>query len=255
MTPPANSALLDDELLDDPDADPAAVAISLHNITVANRWFGGWWAVRRGLSRVTRRRGDAATRRPSGPRESKATRTPGTPLGRLVLLDVGCGCGDLTRRTVTWARSHGMAVVPLGLERHRTAARLTLGTGVPAMLGSAGALPVREKSVDIVLASQLAHHLPAQQLVEFCRAADRVARLGVVIADLRRSRWALAAFWVGSRLFGFDPATRRDGLTSVRRGFTRDELTELLRQGGIAARVERSPGFRLVASWTTSETV
>ena len=55
MTLPAGSALFDDELLDHPDADPAAVAVSLHNISVANRWFGGWWAVRRGLLRVTRR--------------------------------------------------------------------------------------------------------------------------------------------------------------------------------------------------------
>ncbi len=234
MTLPAGSALFDDELLDHPDADPAAVAVSLHNISVANRWFGGWWAVRRGLLRVTRRLGGSKSR-------------------RLVMLDVGCGRGDLTLRAGTWARSNGMAVVPLGLERHRTAARLTQGTGVPTLLGSAGAIPIRDKSVDIVLASQLVHHLPAQQLIEFCQAADRIARVGVIIADLRRSPWALAAFWVGSRLFGFDAATKRDGLISVRRGFTRNELAELLRQAGITARVERSPGFRLVASWTTSE--
>lgn len=234
MTLPAGSALFDDELLDHPDADPTAVAVSLHNISVANRWFGGWWAVRRGLLRVTRRLGGSATR-------------------RLVLLDVGCGCGDLAVRAATWAGGSRITIVPLGLEQHRTAAVLAQKVGVVSLVGCAGAMPIREKSVDIVLASQLVHHLPAQQLIEFCQAADRIARVGVIIADLRRSPWALAAFWVGSRLFGFDPATKRDGLISVRRGFTRNELAELLRQAGITARVERSPGFRLVASWTTSE--
>ena len=33
------------ELLDDPDADPAAVTLSLRNVARANRWFGGAAAV------------------------------------------------------------------------------------------------------------------------------------------------------------------------------------------------------------------
>ncbi|HYC31596.1 MAG TPA: hypothetical protein VEB59_04860, partial [Gemmatimonadales bacterium] len=40
------------ELLDDPGADPAAVAESLRNISRSNRWFGGAGAVRHGLSEV-----------------------------------------------------------------------------------------------------------------------------------------------------------------------------------------------------------
>jgi SAM-dependent methyltransferase len=188
--------------------------------------------VRRGLARVTRRL--------SGSR------------ARLTLLDVGCGRGDLASRAAAWGQDRGLEIIPLGLERHRTAAVLALGSRVPTLLGCAGQLPIREKSVDLVLASQLVHHLSADRVVAFCRAADRLARLGVVIADLRRSRCALAAFWVGSRLCRFDLATKRDGLTSVRRGFTRRELAALLGRAGVAAQVERTPGFRLVASWTTT---
>jgi hypothetical protein len=106
--------------------------------------------------------------------------------------------------------------------------------------------------VDIVIASQLVHHLAPAAIINCCRAADAIARHGVVIADLRRSPIALAGFWLGSRLLGFDAATRADGLTSVRRGFTAAELTALLRQAGIAAHVEQRPGFRLVAAWRTA---
>ena len=42
------------ELLDDPDADPAAVTLSLRNVARANRWFGGAAAVRYGLRRLLR---------------------------------------------------------------------------------------------------------------------------------------------------------------------------------------------------------
>jgi hypothetical protein len=105
--------------------------------------------------------------------------------------------------------------------------------------------------VDIVLASQLLHHLAPAAIVTLCREASRVARRGVVVADLRRSSLALAGFWAGSRLLGFDQVTRTDGFTSVRRGFTREVLSARLAAGGVNARVERSPGFRLVATWKT----
>ena len=228
MTQPLLSTL-GDELLDHPDADPAAVASSLRHIAVANRWFGGWWAVRRGLERVTRRLGE--------------------PAARLTVLDVGCGAGDLAAKAVVWGARRGLQIVPVGLERHRAAAGLARRQRILTLLGCAGGLPIRDKGVDIVLASQLIHHLAPEAIVAFCQAADRLARLGVVIADLRRSPWAMAGFWMGSRALGFDVATRADGLTSVRRGFRPDELRQLLARAGVPARVERSPGFRLVATW------
>jgi SAM-dependent methyltransferase len=220
---------LGDELLDHPDADPGLVSRSLYHLARANWWFGGWWAVRRGLVRVTRRLGGSAA--------------------RLTILDVGCGTGDLVTRAVGWGRRRGLAITSIGLERHASAAGLTRDRGIPSLIGCAGTLPVREKSVDIVIASQLIHHLSQATIVGFCRAADRVARHGVVIADLRRSAWARAAFQVGARLIALDRVTRLDGLTSIRRGFTRPELERLLAGAGIAARVEASPGYRLVATW------
>jgi hypothetical protein len=51
---------------------------------------------------------------------------------------------------------------------------------------------------------------------------------------------------------GLHPATEADGVISLRRGFTGDELGDLLQRAGIEARVCRRPGFRLVAWWRTS---
>lgn len=240
------------ELLDDPGADPAIVRASLGNIARANRWFGGWWAVRHGLERLL---GDRATGtagmpppRRSFPGEGRSTaRSPGRPL---TLLDVGCGAGDLSRRAMQWARRRGIPLEAIGIERHPAAAALAMGEGVPTILACAGSLPLREGGVDLVVASQLMHHLATEDIITFCQAADRVARLGVIIADLRRSRVAEAGFWAGARLLGFDAATCADGITSVRRGFSAPELSRLLARAGIAARVERTAGFRLVATWT-----
>jgi 2-polyprenyl-3-methyl-5-hydroxy-6-metoxy-1,4-benzoquinol methylase len=217
-----------EELLDDPSADPAAVATSLRNIGRANRWFGGATAVRFGLARTL------------------AGVPPGTTLR---LLDLGTGLGDLPQVAVRWARSRGIRIVPIGLELNRVAATLAAGGGVPTALACAGAPPVRDKSVDVVLVSQVAHHLTRASVVELLRTCNRLARRAVIVADLRRSPIAPTIFWCGARAFGFDPVTVADGMTSIRRGFSRDEMRSLMARAGIEGRVYRRPGFRLVATW------
>lgn len=216
------------ELLDQPDADPVAVAESLRNIARANRWFGGAAAVRFGLARTLEH----------------------VPAGStLSLLDLGTGLGDLPRAAVRWGAARGIRVVPIGLELNRSAAALARTSGLATAVACAGAPPVRDKGVDIVLVSQLAHHLTQASVVHLVRTCDRLARRAVILADLRRHALAPPSFWCGARLLGFDPVTVADGITSLRRGFTRSELENLLARAGIGGRVDRRPGFRLVATW------
>lgn len=216
------------ELLDDPSADPAAVAESLRNIARANRWFGGAAAVRFGLARTLA----------SVPR--------GTTLS---LLDLGTGLGDLPRVAVRWGAARGIRLVPVGLEVNRVAATLAASGGIPTALGCAGAPPIRGKSVDVVLVSQVAHHLTEASVVHLLQTCDQLARRAVIVADLRRSPIAPPAFWCGARLLAFDPVTVADGMTSIRRGFSRAEMSALMARAGLDGRVYRRPGFRLVALW------
>ena len=216
------------ELLDDPKANPAAVAESLRNVARANRWFGGASAVRFGLRRTL---GDVP---------------PGSTLS---LLDLGTGLGDLPGAAVRWAAERDIRLVAVGIELNRIAARLAREAGVPTALACAGAPPVRDKSVDVVMVSQVAHHLTEDSVVLLLRTCERLARRAVIVADLRRDRLAVPAFWCGARLLGFDPVTRADGMTSIRRGFSRRELLQLLARAGIEGRVDRRLGFRLVATW------
>ncbi len=217
------------EILDDPATDRAAVALSLRNIARANRWFGGLAAVRYGLDRVLDRN-----------------------LRRATLLDVGTGQGDVPLMARSWAKARGLDLEIVGVDRHPVAARLARGHGVPAVIACAGDLPVRSRGVDVVVVSQVAHHLDTRSCILLFRECHRVARLGVVIADLRRSRPAAAGFWLGSRLLRFDPVTCADGLTSLRRAFSVRQLQRLLEEADIPATVVRRPGARLVATWSTA---
>lgn len=222
-------AALGIELLDNPAASPGLVRESLRNIARANRWFGGAAAVRFGLER-------AFVQLPPGTRE-------------LTLLDVGTGLGDLPLMAAAWAARRGIVLRPLGLERHGTAARLARDGGLAALVGDGGALPVRNDGVDLVLLSQVAHHFAPGAIVALLRECDRVARHGVIVADLRRSGMAALGFRLAGSVLRFDPDTLRDGVTSLRRGFSAGTLSALLAQAGIRAPVHRRPGARLVAVW------
>ena len=218
------------ELLDDPAADPDTVVRSLRDIARSNRWFGGAGAVRHGLDRLLR---GVSTARP------------------LTLLDLGTGAGDLPRQAVRWARRRGFALRPLGLELSRPAAALAAAAGVPCAVACAGAPPVRAKSVDLVLVSQVAHHFTNESTIRLLQTCDALARVGVIVADLRRARLAPIAFWVGARALRFDRTTVTDGITSIRRGYTVSEMRALLAAAGVNGRVSRRPGYRLVATWRT----
>jgi hypothetical protein len=215
------------ELLDDPLASPAEVCESLRNIGRANRWFGGAAAVRFGLARAF----------------------AGAPGASFTMVDVGTGLGDLPRMAGAWARARGIALTPVGLERHTAAARLARSFGLPTVIGDAAMLPFASRSIDLVLLSQVAHHFAPAGVVHLLRECQRVARRAVIVADLRRSTLAALGFRMASRLLGFDPATVRDGVTSLRRGFTTASLGALLREAGLGADVARRPGARLVAVW------
>ncbi len=216
---------LGDELLDDPAADPATVRASLLHISRANRWFGGRAAALWGIRRALR----------------------GVPAGsRLSLLDLGTGAGDLPRAAARWARRRGYELDVFGLERSPVAAALAQANGMPAVLADAGAIPVRPGSVDIVLLSQVAHHFAPASAATLFRSCHAIARKALVVADLRRSRIASAAFAVGASALRFDAVTRADGHTSIRRGYTPNELAALLPP---EAEVARRPGWRLVAVW------
>jgi SAM-dependent methyltransferase len=216
------------ELLDDPGANSAAVAESLRNIARANRWFGGAAAVRFGLDRTL------------------GIVPPGSTLS---LLDLGTGAGDLPEVARRWGAARGIRIVPVGLELSRAAAVLARTAGLPVALACAGTPPIRDKSVDIVLVSQLAHHLTPDSVVHLLRTSDRLGRRAVIVADIRRNRLAEPAFWCGARLLAFDRVTVSDGITSIRRGFHPDELRSLLARAGIRGRVDQRHGFRLVATW------
>ncbi len=223
------------ELLDDPRADPRAVRAELRDIARLNALFGGTRAVVEALEPFFERAGNV----------QRATRhVPWT------LLDVGTGSGDIALAAITAARRYGIAVRPVGLDWNATAARTAQGNGVPTMVADGNRMPLGPRSVDVVVASQVLHHLPREVAARWIATFDGLARRVVVLADLRRSRLAIAGVWAASLGLGMSPVTRHDAVLSLRRGYTREEFSAMLQEAGVAAVAWDRPGFRVVASWS-----
>jgi SAM-dependent methyltransferase len=225
---PLGASPLGREALDDPHFPESLARATLEDIATVNRLFGGRAAAGFGLDRLL----------------------AGVPPGsRVSLLDVGAGAGDVASALRRRASRRGVDLVPVAVDTHRAAASLCAAAGLATVVAGVEALPVREGGVDLILASQFLHHFSRAAAAELIAAFDRTARLGVIVAEPRRSVGAMAGIWMASLALRLHPITRRDGVLSVRRSFTARELLGLLVAAGINAPVWRRPGFRLVAAW------
>ena len=219
------------EFMDDPAANEALACRSLADVARSNRLFGGTSAVVAGLAPLiadARRAGRALT-----------------------LLDVGTGAGDIPERARAVARGAGVQLTTVGLEITTSLARAARPRSREALAGDARELPFSSRSVDIVTCSQLLHHFDDAGAAAILAEMQRVARVRVIVADIRRTWFAAGGVWLASWALGFHPVSRHDGVVSVLRGFRVSELAHAVRHAtGKAASVRNRPGCRVTASWS-----
>ena len=218
------------EHLDDPGIDPALRERSLRDVRRANTVLGGANAVLAELRRIMPSLGASAS-----------------------LLDVGTGLADIPIRARALAARHDVRLTTFGVDQAETLARVcgTLLDG--SVCADARCLPFDKASIDVVICSQVLHHFEDADIAIVLRELHRVARVAVIVSDLRRSWFAAGGFWLVTWLLGFHAVSRHDGAVSVLRGFTmRDLAGHVLRSTGQVATVRRHLGYRLTATWFPS---
>jgi len=152
--------------------------------------------------------------------------------GKASILDLGAGDGSLGRVLCDWADKRGWQWRVTNFDLSPPALRLNpAGRNVA---GSVLALPFRADSFDIVIASQMTHHLTDEETRQHLVEAWRVARHGVLLSDLHRNAGLYATLWVAFRLMRLPAIVCGDGLLSVERGWRVPELRELAAAAGLA---------------------
>jgi SAM-dependent methyltransferase len=92
---------------------------------------------------------------------------------------------------------------------------------------------VKSQEFDIIHSSLTCHHFSREKLVQLFRQMKKNSRLGFVINDLHRHPLALAGIKFLNGLLVKTELGKHDGVQSVRRGFTRAELIDILHEAGI----------------------
>jgi ubiquinone/menaquinone biosynthesis C-methylase UbiE len=222
------------EIIDGPNPVPfAEMACCMTDISRVNALFGGRMVTMIHVKRLL------------------ATLPADRPV---TVLDVGTGAGDIPREVVRWARRHGRRIRVFALDRD--AATLQIAAQIVRdypeitfLRGDALALPIRSGSVDLAISAMTLHHLEPDAGVRYLAEMDAVARVGVVVNDLVRSRIAHAVVWLITRFITRSAISRHDGPMSVRRSYTPDEVSNLCEKAGLAdaAVVHHWPYLRFCA--------
>jgi SAM-dependent methyltransferase len=167
---------------------------------------------------------------------------------RIEVLDVACGAADVPRALIAWGRAQGFDlrvsatdILPEALRyarQHQTERRLRLACA------DVDRPPFRDGSFDYVTCALFFHHLTDDRIVATLRSFDRLARRGIVVNDLIRSRRAF--LWTWLLTWPFHPVLHHDGPLSVRRALTPGEMRTLAAAAGLPwLTVRRHFGHRM----------
>lgn len=147
------------------------------------------------------------------------------------ILDLGTGSADVPIAILDWAKPAGFDVRIVGLDLHPTTvaiAKREEREGLTILRGDALDSPFADRSFDYIMTNMFLHHLDEEQVVRVLGEMNRLARRGILAADLVRGHRAYAWIWLATLLS--KPMIRHDARVSIAQAFTIAELRELGRR-------------------------
>lgn len=225
------------ELMDDPALPADEHRQALRALARINSLSGTAWQLARGVAQLAGASGWS---------------------GRLEVVDLGCGGGDVTIAVARHLRRRGLDVRMTGVDASpraiELASRRAHEAGIPMSFIERDLVRDGCPPCDIAMSSLFLHHLddgPARGLLSSVAAE---ARHGAAISDLVRSRLGLVLATLGTSLLVRSRVARVDGPLSVRAARTSMEYRRLFAEAGMpAARVRSAWPARAVILWARVE--
>jgi len=200
--------------MDDFSLEGDVLRDALDKIAVINQWLGGNSITLNGIRELTK----------NWPKEKT-----------LSVVDVGCGNGDMCRAVADFAHKEGLSVNILGVDAnaYTISHARACSTAYPSVSYAVqnifdddfAAVPY-----DIALCTLTLHHFSDSEILQLMGLFTKKATLGVVVNDLQRSAIAYRLFQLICFVFRLNDMSREDGLTSILRGFKKQELVSFSNQ-------------------------
>jgi SAM-dependent methyltransferase len=203
------------ELLDAPDIPKDLLFQNLRELDFINKTLGGHSITIAGIKQLVTDKNKTYT-----------------------IIDIGCGGGDAMKHIANWAKANNYKVKLFGVDMNADAIDYMNDNckGYSEITGVVSDYRDYLKSntdVDIVHCSLFCHHLKDNELIELFTYLKQYAKVGFVINDLQRNRFAYYSIKVLTRLFNGSSLVKNDAPLSVLRGFKTKELDDLFMKAGI----------------------
>ncbi|MEZ7893742.1 MAG: methyltransferase domain-containing protein [Polaribacter sp.] len=216
-----------EELMDDFSIGGDLLRDTLDKLENINRWLGGNLMTVRALKKVLK----------NHPKEQELT-----------IADIGCGHGDILRDVAKFGRKNGYKMKLIGMDANPTAIAYAneLSTEFPELSFKTEDIfseAFKNRKFDVVLATLFLHHFKEAQLVSFLGNTLKQTKIGIVVNDLHRHKLAYYLFMLLS-VFIKNNMIIEDGLTSVLRGFKRNELAHISKKLKVKPQISWKWAFR-----------
>ena len=227
------------ELMDQPEVDKDAHRHALDGLRTTNSICRTAQVIWRGITDLNIR--------PTG----------GQPLR---VLDIAAGGGDVLLGLAKLASRQGVAMELHGCDINGTAVEYAqraakraavLNVGFSQLNALTDPLP---KDYDVLMCTLFLHHLSGIDATALLRRMAAAAKRGVIVDDLRRTRFGYFYAWAGGRLITRSHIVHTDGPLSVRAAFTISEARQLALDAGLRdACFQRHWPERFLMSWTKTQ--
>lgn len=216
-----------EELMDDFSIGGDLLRDTLDKLENINRWLGGNLMTVKALKKVLK----------NHPKEQELT-----------IADIGCGHGDILRDVAKFGRKNGYKMKLIGMDANPTAIAYAneLSTEFSELSFKTEDIfseEFKNRKFDVVLATLFLHHFKEEQLVSFLGNTLKQTKIAVVVNDLHRHRLAYYLFMLLS-VFIKNNMIIEDGLTSVLRGFKRNDLVRISKKLKVKSQVSWKWAFR-----------
>lgn len=197
------------ELMDGPNIKRKTLKKALSDIDKVNRWLGGHKGTLSGVQKLLQL----------------------YPQKKYSVLDLGSGNGELLKILARSFRKKDIKATLTGWEINPVSIsiaenRSAVYPEITYVLADILDLKKENVTYDIIICSLTLHHFNDDEVLQIVSNMQRVAKLGIVINDLHRSRVALGAFSIISPLMMKTKLARHDGKISIKRGFKKEEIID-----------------------------
>jgi hypothetical protein len=152
----------------------------------------------------------------------------------VVIIDLGCGHGDILRDVAKFGRKHGYQFQLIGIDANQDAIDYAEELSTDYEELSFRTVDIfseefNQLEYDVALCTLFAHHFKNEELIPLLDKLLNKAEIGVVVNDLHRHKLAYYLFKLIG-LFVSNEMVRKDGLTSILRAFKRKDLVEISKE-------------------------